>query len=378
MEGGQIAEQIRSERRKAREVLWNNIGSSGSETTIRKTLQSYLRDRWNIFDLIILFTFFCGIVPLRIHTSTKSQSVTDNRILETAEYLYGFNTMLLTFRVFGHMLEASRGLGTIQIALFHVITDVGVVLVHFMAIILAFSSTITKVYLAESSMIKQHITGKTTTVCNQTGIGCWWKITRNLAWAFLQMSEELTFFDSVDTVSALLARLLFAAYLFMTIILLINMFIALLSNTYQKVQDNSKSEWAFKKAITIQTYRDYPRTPVPFNVIFFPAGKFFCQGKKCIRKKTCRYLVSQPEEQDRWLNFIVRRLLHMYRHKYGDYFPPTCKLDQVLQEMRKTENMVNQVLHRSFRNQRSCDQAVLYSGQEVTRKHIYKVSMGAE
>ena len=50
------------------------------------------------------------------------------------------------------------------------------------------------------------------------------------------MSEELTFFDSVDTVSALLARLLFAAYLFMTIILLINMFIALLSNTYQKVQ----------------------------------------------------------------------------------------------------------------------------------------------
>ena len=50
------------------------------------------------------------------------------------------------------------------------------------------------------------------------------------------MSEELTFFDSVDTVSALLARLLFAAYLLMTIILLINMFIALLSNTYQKVQ----------------------------------------------------------------------------------------------------------------------------------------------
>ena len=33
------------------------------------------------------------------------------------------------------------------------------------------------------------------------------------------------------------------------------------------MQDNSKNEWAFQKAITIQTYRNYHPIPVPFNII---------------------------------------------------------------------------------------------------------------
>ena len=118
------------------------------------------RDRWNIFDLIILFTFFCGIVPLRIFSWAVCKTITSNRILVTAEYLYGFNTMLLTFRVIGYILETVKGVGTIQIALFQIIRDVIVVVVHFMAITLAFSSTITKIFVAESSMVKGNITGK--------------------------------------------------------------------------------------------------------------------------------------------------------------------------------------------------------------------------
>ena len=33
------------------------------------------------------------------------------------------------------------------------------------------------------------------------------------------------------------------------------------------LQDNSKNEWAYQKAITIQTYRNYHPIPVPFNTI---------------------------------------------------------------------------------------------------------------
>ena len=87
-------------------------------------------------------------------------SVTNNRVLVIAGYLYGFNTMLLTFRAFGHMLETIKGVGTIQIALFHIMRDVVVVVVHFIAITLAFSSAITKIYLAELSMVKENFTGK--------------------------------------------------------------------------------------------------------------------------------------------------------------------------------------------------------------------------
>lgn len=58
------------------------------------------------------------------------------------------------------MLETIKGVGTIQIALFHIMRDVVVVVVHFIAITLAFSSAITKIYLAELSMVKENFTGK--------------------------------------------------------------------------------------------------------------------------------------------------------------------------------------------------------------------------
>ena len=117
------------------------------------------RDRWNMFDLVILFTFFFGILPLRISSWAMFKSVVDNQVLVIAQYLYGFNTMLLTFRAFGHMLETIKGVGTIQIALFHIIREVVVVVVHFIAISVAFSSAITKIFVAESSMVNENLNG---------------------------------------------------------------------------------------------------------------------------------------------------------------------------------------------------------------------------
>ena len=111
-------------------------------------------DRWNHFDILVILIFFCLILPLRIFTLETSESVTNNRVLVVAGYLYGFNTMFLTVRVFGQMLETIEGIGAIQIALFQIIRAVIVVLVHFIAITLAFSSTLTKVYVAQSSMVE--------------------------------------------------------------------------------------------------------------------------------------------------------------------------------------------------------------------------------
>jgi len=81
--------------------------------------------------------------------------VTNNQALKIAECLYGFNAMVLTFRVFGSILEIFEGVGIIQIALFNIIRDAVVVVLHFVVITLAFSITITKVFVAETSMLKE-------------------------------------------------------------------------------------------------------------------------------------------------------------------------------------------------------------------------------
>lgn len=77
----------------------------------------------------------------------------NNRVLVIVGYLYSFNTLCLTFRVFGHVMEQSRDVGTIQIALFSILKDISAVIWQFTAAILAFSIAITKVYMAEKSFI---------------------------------------------------------------------------------------------------------------------------------------------------------------------------------------------------------------------------------
>ena len=113
----------------------------------------YCRDRWNVFDFLIFVVYICAILPLRIATWVESESVNNNRILAVAGYLYGFNTMFLTLRAFGSILETTKGVGTVQIAFFHIIGDAVVVVVHFLAITMAFASTITKIFVAEKTMV---------------------------------------------------------------------------------------------------------------------------------------------------------------------------------------------------------------------------------
>ena len=88
-------------------------------------------------------------------TWALSTSVTNNRALFTAGYLYGLNTMFLTLRAFGHVMETIKGIGAIQIALFHIIGDIATIFWQFIATILAFSIAITKVYMAERSYISK-------------------------------------------------------------------------------------------------------------------------------------------------------------------------------------------------------------------------------
>lgn len=97
---------------------------------------------------------------MRIATWVESESVNNNRILAVAGYLYGLNTMLITLRAFGSILERRKSVGVVQIAFFHIIGDAVVVVVYFLPITLAFASCITKVLVAEKTMVSTNTSEK--------------------------------------------------------------------------------------------------------------------------------------------------------------------------------------------------------------------------
>lgn len=111
-------------------------------------------DGWNLLDfvtlVIYLLTFFLRTITWGLSTSTIN-----NRAIVAAGYLYGVNTMLLTLRSFGQVMETSKGVGVVQIALFQMFGDITTIFWQFIAAILAFSIAITKVYMAERSYISK-------------------------------------------------------------------------------------------------------------------------------------------------------------------------------------------------------------------------------
>lgn len=109
-------------------------------------------DCWNKLDFFSLLVYSV-IFILRISVVTSSGSVMNDRAVAIASYLYAFNTLCLTFRAFGHVMEQSKHVGTIQIALFSILSDIRIVFGQFVVAVLAFSFAIAKVYMAEQSYI---------------------------------------------------------------------------------------------------------------------------------------------------------------------------------------------------------------------------------
>ncbi|XP_066021550.1 uncharacterized protein [Pocillopora verrucosa] len=311
------------------------------DNILLKNLSSYFSDRWNVLDFIILVFYLITFI-LRIITWMNSTEVSENSLLAVSEYFYGFIAMFLTLRAFGQVIERKRGMGAIQIALFFVIWDVMAIFWQFLAMILAFSLAMTKIYVAE----KTYTLGKNSTedlACSDSGIICWWNMATHLGWSLLGLAD-LDRLNSVDDSSVSLIHVLYSFFLIMAVILLVNMMIALLSNTYQQVQDNSLQEWSLKRAITVRTYSTYHPIPVPFNLLSVP---LIVLWNLCWRDIPASLKGGRRVA----LNKVVKKLERMYFEKYGYEFPLTegKKIDHLVQENEGGRKLANQIVRQVFR-----------------------------
>lgn len=248
-------------------------------------------------------------------------------------------------------METSKGVGVVQIALFQMFGDITTIFWQFIAAILAFSLAITKVYMAERSYISKANNITQGLVCETPGMSCWWTMMKHLCWSLLGLAE-LDPLESIDHTSVTIAHFLFGVFLVLGVILLVNMMIALLNNTYEKVKDNALREWSFRKAITVQTYSDYHPIPVPFNIGFWCWSLLFgncCEG--CIRDCRGYQGDSCSEQKKRSFDVVVTNLQNAYFAKYGNFFPVTDdgnKIDHIFQETKQSKQFANHLSYETF------------------------------
>ncbi|KAL9984536.1 hypothetical protein ACROYT_G006841 [Oculina patagonica] len=327
-----------------------------------RMLNSYLSDRWNVLDLITLVVYFITFI-LRVITWGISTHVAGNRLLVIAQYLYGLNATILTLRVFGSLLEANKGTGITHIALVSIVEDVAIIFIQFFVGILACSLAMTKVLIAEHSYtgVDEEVAG----LCSGTGISCWWEIVKHLGWTLLGIADVEPFTSS-DSLSNNIAQALYAGFIIAALILLVNMMIAVLSSTYERVESNSLREWSLRKAIIIRTFSNYHPIPVPLNLISqfvmlllkcFKACRRRYGSRKCYSQISDSGITSEDDaasvEKDRNLESILDKLKAVYFSTHGSSFPLTdeSKISNMLIETRRNREMCNQIARKVFFNQ---------------------------
>ncbi|KAK2186122.1 hypothetical protein NP493_214g02024 [Ridgeia piscesae] len=97
-----------------------------------------------------------------------------------------------------------------------------------------------------------------------------------------------------------LVKGVFAGYLIITLIVLINLLIAMMSDTYQRIQAQSDTEWKFGRAKLFRNMNRTSATPSPMNLLtkLFTYCKIFIKHRGKVCRMDAQKYVDQEEDLD--------------------------------------------------------------------------------
>ncbi|XP_002739071.2 short transient receptor potential channel 6-like [Saccoglossus kowalevskii] len=101
-----------------------------------------------------------------------------------------------------------------------------------------------------------------------------------LFWSLFGLQELEDFSSPIHSVDTA-AKLLVGLYDLLAVIVLLNMLIAQISDTYNRIEASSGETYNFARAEQILEFRDHSDAPVPFNIVLC-----IVRGAKCLCKKS--------------------------------------------------------------------------------------------
>ncbi|XP_078359538.1 short transient receptor potential channel 5-like [Oculina patagonica] len=302
----------------------------------KRSPNKYFKDMWNYIDVLTLVIYIV-IVFLRVVTIARGGEPYHNGLLQVTNHLYGINTMLLALR-FSSFLSLNAVVGPLQLALFRMFIDLLIILIQFGFVIGAFSLAITKIYIAEMSyLIPTHNhTGDGAeyhSYCEHGAFKCFSKTSMHLIWSVFGLTS-LDEMHSRTSSASNVALVLYLAFLILSVIMLINMLVALLTNTYDNVKHNSEVEWKFSRAVIENQYRNLHSIVVPFNLLSVPVALCYFKVKGNPRVEDAK--VRRKQYKNFYRECLFPLLTERYLKKYGGslhHLSVEDKIDLIIDKM---------------------------------------------
>ncbi|XP_041055652.1 transient receptor potential cation channel subfamily C member 2b [Carcharodon carcharias] len=262
-------------------------------------LRSYLLDWWNFLDIVILSMYLASFaLRIVVYLSGKLYCLADSVSFYcyyftdadrhewkqedpqmVAEVLFAITSMLSLARLTS-ILPAHETLGTLQISIGRMIDDMMRFMFLLMIILTAFLCGINNIYVHYVDLER---------------LGNFNGTLQFLFWTMFGM-EEPTSVDLTDFVVAeFVGRVLYGIFTIVMVIVLLNMLVAMITNSFQKIEDDADVEWKFARSkLYLCYFREGLTLPVPFNIIPTPKS-FFYMVRWLFRKLCC---VSSKKNND--------------------------------------------------------------------------------
>ncbi|XP_069702491.1 transient receptor potential-gamma protein-like isoform X2 [Periplaneta americana] len=299
-----------------------------------ENVKEYIKDMWKVMDLgtncLYIVVVMLRVLAYkeywsRISHSTKKTQCWDPRVdaMVLSECLLAVANIFSSLRMI-YIFSVSPYLGPMQVSLSRMVTDMVKFFLLIVLVLFAFSCGLNQLlwYYADEERVKCCESSKITeTYCNLTAIkiygdyendtcnsNCELKITpppqddgceirmrfsnlfetiQTLFWTVFGVIDMNQFnLSNIESFTKFSAKTILGTYAVITNIVLLNLLIAMLNNSYQIISCKEDVEWKFARSkLWISYFDDKCTLPPPFNI--FPTSKFllrlFRLSKCCLR-----------------------------------------------------------------------------------------------
>ncbi|XP_015127593.1 short transient receptor potential channel 4-like [Diachasma alloeum] len=309
----------------------------------------YFGERWNLYEvgmlaLFILTFVFWALAAIDVRRNgqrdleRKYWHMFDPTLV--AEGLFCIATIMAFFKLL-FVCQLDYNLGPLQMSLGKMIKDVTKFLFLFLIIITAFAAGLAKLYQYYDGMVQIDDESKIKTQQVASFVDFRSSL-RTLFWAVFCMSaiesadviiENLPGETESETIinkhsfTEGIGYFAFAGFEFMTVIVVLNMLIACMSNTFTAFTDNVDVEWTFGRTEVYIDIMAQNALPPPFN--FLPTGsdlRWLAEYIKLLIKPTetkkakwdlkhCCFIENLSEDDDEKFGEVMGHLVMRYFRK---------------------------------------------------------------
>ncbi|PIC40904.1 hypothetical protein B9Z55_008499 [Caenorhabditis nigoni] len=308
-------------------------------------LYNYCRNLWNILDFITNSLYLCT-TALRVVSyvqvekeALQANSVHIARHLPRRDWDAWDPTLLsecffATANIFSslklvHIFTVSPHLGPLKISLGRMVIDIVKFFMVYALVLFAFACGLNQLlwYYAsmrqnECNLYEQYKNEKSLSYkyehlkesCDDKYKSCSsiYHTAETLFWALFGL-VDLTHFRLKEDhfLSEWTGKTIFGSYCCCSIIVLLNMLIAMMSNSYQYISDQADIEWKFARSrLFLEYFDDTATLPPPFNIVPSPKSIYYCLNY--LTKKLCNCTKLQQPSKQKSMRFVTRNLVQRY------------------------------------------------------------------